>query len=265
MQRATTTLRLGRCLHMHKEILFLIVVHSKEIIDVFEKHNRYAKLQNYKYLLVGNHNTNYNSEKIIQCNTLPINIEDRANFLAYTGWYAAAHNESIIQDYEYICFLEYDTEVDVNFSLEYFTEIVFSKQLQCYGINLMDNINVLFEKSQFTDKLLQFLYHNNYKEIKPNNYNWIVTNNVVFKKSFLSDYFRDPLTQAFFNYLENDKMSGHFLERYLSVYCFIKNIMFDTIQGNNLIHRGYDSHNTQNIYSSQRGYEQFKIANKISN
>lgn len=250
---------------MNKDILFLIVVHNKSIIDVFESNNRYSKLKNYKYLLVGNHSVIFNSEKIIQCNTLPNNIEDRSNYLAYTGWYAAAHNPSLLQDYEYICFLEYDTDVDSDFSLEYFTNNVFTKQLNCYGINLMDNINVLFERSPFTTKLIQFLIKNGYNEIKPNNNNWIVTNNVVFKTNFLLDYFNDELTISFLEYLQNDKMSGHFLERFLSVFCFLKNIQFDTILNNNLTHRGYDSHNTQNIYSSSRGYEQFKAANQISN
>ena len=52
---------------MNKDILFLIVVHNKSIIDVFESNNRYSKLKNYKYLLVGNHSDIFNSEKIIQC------------------------------------------------------------------------------------------------------------------------------------------------------------------------------------------------------
>jgi hypothetical protein len=250
---------------MNKEILFLIVVHNKSIIDVFESNNRYIKLKNYKYLLVGDPSENLNSKKIIQCNTLPNNIENESNYLAYTGWYAAAYNPFLLEDYEYICFLEYDTDVDFDFSLEYFTNTVFTRHLDCYGINLMDNINVLFERSPFTTKLIRFLIENNYHEIRPNNNNWIVTNNVVFKTKFLLDYFNDELTVSFLKYLKNDKMSGHFLERFLSVFCFIKNVQFDTVLNNKLTHRGYDSHNTQNIYSSSRGYEQFKAANQISN
>jgi hypothetical protein len=59
-------------------------------------------------------------------------------------------------------------------------------------------------------------------------------------------------------------MSGHFLERFLSIYCFINNIQFDIIEQSGLVHRGLDSHRTQNIFNTNRGYEQFKAINKIS-
>jgi len=249
---------------MNNEILFLIVVHEKSLIDFFEKNQKYSALKNYKYLLVGNHKENFNDNKIVQCNLLPNNIEDKSNYLAYTGWYAAAHNPEITEKYRYICFLEYDTDPNECFSLDAFAESVYSKELKCYGINAIDNIKELFERTQFNTRLIKFLVKNNFNEIRPNNKNWIVTNNVVLKAEFLKEYFNDPLTVQFLEFLENDKMSGHFLERYLSVYCFIKDIKFDIIENSNLVHRGYDSHNTQGIYSSHRGYERFKIINKIS-
>lgn len=251
---------------MNNETLFLIVVHNKNIIDFFEENKKYQSFKNYKYLLVGNHQEDYNCKKIIQCNTLPNNIESKSNYLAYTGWYAAAHNPGIIDDYEYVCFLEYDTDPNNDFSLESFTEQIHNEKLDCYGINSIDNIRELFDRSQttFNGKLIKFLIKNNIKEIKPNNTDWIVTNNIVVKTEFFKKYFNDPLTIQFLEYLDNDKMSGHFLERYLSVYCYIKNIKFGIIKNSNLVHKGYDSHNTQGIYNSHRGYERFKTINKIS-
>ena len=35
--------------------------------------------------------------------------------------------------------------------------------------------------------------------------------------------------EEFMNFLNNDKMSGHNLERYLTAYCFINNIEFSFI------------------------------------
>lgn len=250
---------------MQNNIIFLIVVHDIRLIEFFESAGKYSKLDNYKYLLVGQHAENYQSDKIVQCCLLPDHIEQYKNYLAYTGWYAAVRNPDIIKGYDYVCFLEYDTDVDAEFSLQSFTNKVAAKNLNCYGLTWMSTHAGLFERSHFTTKLISFLLKEGHGEIKPNCDNWITTNNVVFKQPFLIEYFNDKLTRDFFEYLGNDKMSGHFLERYLSVYCFIRSIQFGIIENSSLVHRGLDSHNTQNIYHSPRGYEQFKTANKISN
>jgi threonyl-tRNA synthetase len=41
---------------------------------------------------------------------------------------------------------------------------------------------------------------------------------MFFRTQFLRDYITDEFTIDFFNHIDNDKMSGHFLERFLSVY-----------------------------------------------
>ena len=143
---------------MHsKNTLFLIVIHNKKIIDLFESNNKYSKLPNYKYLLVGNQITDYSNEKIIQCNRLPYNIEDKQHYLAYTGWYAAAKNTEILENYDYICFLEYDTDFDDNFSVENFTNFVYREQKKCYGIASLDTKIGFLQNSIFSEKLVSLI------------------------------------------------------------------------------------------------------------
>ena len=250
---------------MKNKILFLIVVHNKSIIDLFESAKKYHKLTNYKYLLVGNHNTDHSNDIIIQFNKLEKNIEHNANYLAYTGWYAAAHNKEITNGYDYVCLLEYDTDINENFSITEFCNEVVSKNKKCYGITAMDSITELFARNHFSDKLIDFLIKNKITEIKTTQNRWITTNNVVFTTEFLDTYFNHYLTKEILIYFNNHKMSGHFLERYLSIFCFLYSVDFDIIKCNNMQHRGYDSHRTQNIFSSHRGYEQFKTTNKVSN
>lgn len=245
------------------QIDFYIVVHSINLINFFEETEKYKDLVNYKYLLVGKHHTNYNNNKIIQCDRLLENKEDFNHYLAYTGWYALAKNLPTSSS-DYICFLEYDTDVMPGFNLENLQNYIYSKNLKCYGLTYMPLHDGIFVNTQFTHKTLSYLKQRNIKEIKPNNHNWITTNNMFFNKQFLVDYFNDPFTTDFLNYLNNDPMSGHFLERFLSIYCFINNITFDIIDNNILVHRGLDSHKTQNIFNTERGYEQFKAINKIS-
>lgn len=43
---------------------FFIVVHSKSIIDLYEKTKKYEKLPNYKYLLVGRHESDLAMTKL---------------------------------------------------------------------------------------------------------------------------------------------------------------------------------------------------------
>lgn len=243
--------------------IFYIVVHNIGLIEFFEKTRKYKHLNNYKYLLVGNHQDNHTSDKVIQCNLLNYNIEYQKNYLAYTGWYAVAKNKELHDRYDYICFLEYDTDVEDFFNFENFQNDLIKKGVKCCGVTYMPTHSGLFEKSQFTKKLISYLVKSGNSEISPNNENWITTNNMFFQKDFLLEYFDDALTRNFLDYMENDIMSGHYLERFLSIYCFIKNVQFSILENSGFTHRGFDSHNTQNIYHSNRGYEKFKLENNI--
>jgi len=243
---------------MQNKIQFFIVIHNISIIDVFERSGKYSKLPNYTYLLVGNTDKDYSSDKIIQCNKLTNNIEQKNNFLAYTGWYALVNNAELLGDYEFTCLLEYDTDVEEYFNLDDILLRLNNTDVSVWGITGMETHSGIFEKSHFTTGLFTYFKEKNIKEITTNNKMWMTTNNMFFRTDFLRDYITDKFTTDFFNHIDNDKMSGHFLERFLSIYCYYRNVKFNILDNSGLIHRGYDSHSTQNIYHSDRGYKQFK-------
>jgi hypothetical protein len=249
---------------MRYNFIFYIVVHSIGIIEHFEKTNKYSNLKNYKYLLVGNHQQNYTSDKIIQCNLLPTNFEHYKFLLAYTGWCAVAYNKELQSDYDYFFLLEYDTDVDDNFNIDEFVCKVNKLDVDVCGLTQMSTRIGLLENSHFTTKLISFLVETKNINIKSNNKNWLTTNNMMFKSDFLKRYLDDNFTKQFIEYVKEDKMAGHYLERFLSIYCFLNSVKFDVIDNPGLTHRGFDSHETQNIYHSHRGYEQFKTINQIS-
>jgi len=91
-------------------VLYLIVVHDPKIISKFESDKKYKGL-NYKYVLVGAHETDYTSSIIIQCDKLKFNIEHYNNYLAYTGWWAIGKNLLDTISESYLFFLEYDTNL----------------------------------------------------------------------------------------------------------------------------------------------------------
>ena len=248
---------------MKDKIQFFIVVHNINIINVFEKEGKYSKLPNYTYLLVGDAAEDYTSDKIIQCNKLTVNIEHKNNFLAYTGWYALANNAKLLRDYEFTCLLEYDTDVEECFNLNDILLRLNNTGINVWGITGMETHSGIFEKSHFTTGLFTYFKEKNIKELTTNNKMWMTTNNMFFRTQFLRDYITDEFTTDFFNHIDNDKMSGHFLERFLSIYCYYRDIKFSILNNSGLVHRGYDSHSTQNIHSSNRGYKQFKTINNI--
>lgn len=247
---------------MKQDLIFYIVVHDINIILLYEKQQKYSVLKNYKYLLVGNHKKNFSNEKIIQCDKLDDNIEYNANYLAYTAWYVASKIDTC---HEYICLLEYDSDLTDKFNYDEFYEQISNSNCSIFGFYNLPVSSSFLNNDIFSNKLISFLKTKGVREIKANNNKWIVTNNAVFKRQALVNLFEDKMTVELLDYLQNDKMSGHFLERYLSAFCFIRNIVFDFIKDGMLVHNALDSHNTQNRKFGNEGYEQFKTINKISN
>ena len=139
---------------------------------------------------------------------------------------------------------------------------IFNRNKKIYGFHPFELHSCFLDNNIFSSLLISFLKQKQFKELKPNNKFWMATNNMVFEKQCLVDFFKDEFTLDFLNYLKNDKMSGHNLERFLSVYCFINNIDYDFVTPNCFKHEAMDSHSTQ---GRNYVYEEFKTINKISN
>ena len=73
------------------------------------------------------------------------------------------------------------------------------------------------------------------------------------------------MTKKFLTFMQLDIMAGHYLERYLTTYCFLRNIDFGFINPCCFVHAALDSHNTQNRKDGPEGYERFKVTHQISN
>lgn len=235
------------------DVLFAIVVHDINIIKSFEKIEKYKFLKKYVYLLVGNHDTDYSNEYIIQCDRLHDNIENNKYYLAFTGWYALAKNINLISEkFKKIFLLEYDVSIKKD-EFNNIISIIEKNDYSIYGISEMD-INSCLRPSIFSNLLISFLKENQFKEIITNNKLCIASNNLLVTRSFLIDLFNNKLTLDFLKFLKNDKMSGHNLERYISVYCFLNNIKYDFINNFYFVHESLDSHDTQNKHENYLNY-----------
>jgi hypothetical protein len=246
---------------MQNNFEYYIVVHNPAIIEFFEKAEKYKTLKNYKYLLVKNYKTDFSNDHIIQCNKQANNIEHCNHCTAYTAWFAAAANNLVSRNSKYVCFLEYDTDLR---DIEKFAEMeknVLNGDKDVVGFFPLGIEHDFLTKTIFSEKLLDYLKQNNIRQIVPNNNFWSTTNNFYFKSDFFYKFMLDPFTLKFMNFLNNDKMSGHNLERYLTAYCFINNIEFSFINPVCFVHKALDSHNTQ---GRAHEYEKFKTLNQIS-
>jgi len=230
-----------------KFIHFYIVVHKKELIDKFEQEKKYERVGNYTYLLVGNHPVNYTSDKIIQCEHLPNNIEHRKNFLAYTGWYAVCNNTEMRE--EYACLLEYDTTLTDDFNLDALSKEIRSKGVDMYGIARL-NINCCFLNNDvFTSGMVDFLKSEGIQGLTTNNTEWMVSNNIFIRPSTLRDLTDSDLARRCFQFMKLDnRMNGHYLERFTTVFCFLQNRRFDFAGEKMFCHPALDSHGTMHAY-----------------
>jgi hypothetical protein len=244
------------------KILFSIVVHDPKIIERFEADGKYNHLKHYNYLLVGKHENNYSSEKIIQCDRLINNIEDKKNYLAYTAWYAAAYNDIISPEYDYVFFLEYDTIFTDKNAIDEMIRNIFIEDKNVYGTDPYETTSCFLDGSIFNSLVVQYLVQNNITGLPAKDKHWMATNNMAFKRKFVSEFFHDVFTKDFLTFLNNDRMSGHNLERFLSVYCFYRRKSFGFINPHCLKHQALDSHDTQ---GRSQEYEKFKVTNQISN
>jgi hypothetical protein len=245
-----------------KDVMFCIVVHSPQIIKKFEKDNKYNCLPSYIYVLVGKHDINYTSEKIIQCDILPDNIEHCNNYLAYTGWYAISKNIHLIpENVKYLFFLEYDTNIINDKDIDSVIKNILLENKDAYGTDCYPTTSCFLDNSIYNFLMVNFLIEQNIPGLPAKNKNWMVTNNTVLKRDFLIELFNSNFTKKFLKFLDNHKLSGHSLERFLSVYCFLYKKQFGFISPNCFKHHALDSHNTQGRHND---YERFKTLNQIS-
>jgi hypothetical protein len=219
-----------------KNILYCIVVHDIKIIQHFEKIKKYKSLLNYKYILVGDQDELHTSDKIIQANIQPNNIESLKNYLAYTGWWAFGKNLLDSFKEEYIFFLEYDTNISNSNLVEIMENNILLSNFDVIGIDTLPT-NVCFD--EFFDPYITQLM--NYKD---SGY-WLVTNNICFRRSALKQFINSSELLQVFKHLNNGEGTGHALERYTTIYSSSKGFSMGVIDPVCFQHLAMDSHGSQ--------------------
>jgi hypothetical protein len=234
---------------------YYIFVHDTEIIDILEQRQEFSALGNYQYVLLSNKTFSNTYTNTIVSKDYELNIEDNKHYLQFTGWYCLGANK--IPKTEYVTLLEYDVRVKFNIN-EIINTAIDNTHLDCYGFSSLPKTNSFLNNDIFSTGLVEYM---NYKNINPDtiinsdhNKDWIVTSNVTIKTDIFFKLVRSELFISFLNFLKNNKYSGHYLERFITVFLTQNKYSYGFIQ-DCVTHYAADSHNTQNRHYV---YQKFK-------
>ena len=242
---------------------YYIFVHDIEIINLLEERKEFKHLPNYQYVLLTKNECDIKQDNIIISKDYELNIEDYKNYLQFTGWYCLGANK--IPTTDYITLLEYDVRVNDLIDKEIHTAINTTK-LDCYGYAHLPKTNSFLNGDIFSNGLIDYLRAQNIssQEIIINSLSteWIVTSNITIKTDIFLKLVRSDLFIKLLNYLSNTKMSGHFLERFITVYLTLMNNSYGFID-NCVTHYAVDSHNTQNRNYAYQEFKQKQLINLL--
>jgi hypothetical protein len=230
-----------------------IFIHNQDLIVEFENKNRFSNLKKYKYVFLGNSETNKieNNEKVIIAKNYKNNLEEYPYFTAFTGWYLLWKNNLI--NTEYVNLFEYDAILHKNIEQIESKIIYDNPDMIGYIPVATSNFHFINNKDWVEDIFLAIkkVYNVDMEkqirrllQIKPNMF-WSSTNNVTFKREVFNEYIQwfEPLI----SYIKDTKTCGHAQERAISFFYLTKNKKM--VLTNGIIeHLQMDSHKTQGHY-----------------
>ena len=237
-----------------------IFVHDQNIILDYLRVDKFNLLDNLIYVFVGNGETSKIEDKpnIIICKNLPINIEEYPKLTSFTGWYAIWKNN--LYDSDFINLFEYDVNLSDNFnevfneSVESDTNIIGYIPFSPHHYNFLSHIPWSLEL--LTSIKLNYNI-NTLDEVNKLSNDTVcsMTSNHTFSKKSFESYMEwmEPMIDD----IKKSELSGHLIERSISVFYLLNKIENVIILPNILHHFQFDSHKTQGI-SEQKMIENYK-------
>lgn len=230
---------------------YFVICHDPKWIQQCEL-SVMGTLPNLRYVLVGRTPFSFklDREKIIVCNELQENIEHRPNLCSFTAWYAIQKNGLLKSDY--VCLLEYDTQLRSNFHS--LNEQIITRQKENrfilgYKKAAVDHAVFLKSSPWLEITLRDFLkidlqtFVSNHKHKNPY---WLTTTNILLPSQRLIDFvdWFFPLTAHF----SEDAWGAFVHERMIYIYSILNqlNILFS--ENEILTHQERKSHGLSDLY-----------------
>ena len=229
---------------------YFIVCHSQESIIEFLDTKKFNTLPNYRFLFVGNRETNQLKplSNVIVCNKLPKNIEECANLCSFTAWYAISKNK--LYNSNHLCLLEYDIEYSQELHNKNTFAISNETKPSIYGYSIAPVNHRVFYRST---PILELAIHKTYNIDLLNfinNYGsqekyWLTTTNMMMHQNTLRSFvdWYMPMIEQF----KYEPMSAYVHERAIHVFSLLKNIQLNYIK-NAIKHHQKCSHSIEDVY-----------------
>jgi hypothetical protein len=222
---------------MTHSIIIVFVCHSIETVEEALK-----KIPNAHIIFVGDKEVNEAIRKnpnIILAREQPDNIEDEKKLLTFTAWYVIIKND-LYKEYEYICVLEYDVQIDNNFLKNITNKVdekiddvlTFLQASSCFNMDIdMKVLKEFLENKKLDYELLQ----EKCKTV------WYPSTNQCMKRKILND-FVDWYYPDYLQIKEQHlKQLSWYHERVFSVYIRVNDLKVAVLSG--LKHFCKNSHN----------------------
>jgi hypothetical protein len=212
--------------------------HDQDIILNYIKEKKYS--DNLKFLFLGNREIDKikDLDNVIICRDLEFNIEDHKNCLQYCAWYAVLKNK-LIDNSEYVRFVDYDIDIinnDIHITSDVKGTVAYDWNFHFYH-GFGDSEKLKNEIVQISKKTIFQLIEEH--ENKYNQTSWFSSIDTIMKKEFYFDFMN-----WFTSIYETNKLEYYFgmhFERYLTIYCLINSINYETSFGET-IHQQLKSH-----------------------
>lgn len=244
------------------QIDYFIVCHNQDIINQQIDENIFGDLPNYKFLFVGNGETNkVNSldHETIVCRNLKHNLEEHPCLCSFTAWYAVVKNSLYKNDN--ICLLEYDFYPFNNFHSSNMGYCPLNTRVVGYAHTLVHHY-VFHKSTPWLEIALKKTYNidlNNllHTQLKNSMY-WPISTNILLNAKILESFVSwfAPMAELF----KHHPLGSYVHERAFFIYCTINNIdikyNLNCSQHQQLA--SHDSHDLYGAFLQKRNTRDFK-------
>lgn len=223
---------------MSEKFLTFVMCHDQNII--FDSVNNELYKDNVKFLFLGKGEVDKikSFDDVIICRDLEFNIEEYKNCLQYCAWYAVLKN-NLLGDHEYVRFIDYDIDINNKISVTKDVKGTIAYDWEYYfytgfgdSEKFQNHVKEISNKTIF--ELIE-THQTNFGQTK-----WFSSIDTIMKRQFYFDFMMwfDGLYEKY----KNEYYFGMHFERYLTIYCLIKNVDYEISFGETT-HKQLKSHN----------------------
>jgi hypothetical protein len=226
------------------ELETFIVVHDEQLLLDHERQGRFASLRRYRYLFVGMRSTELigDREDVVVVRRLPDNIEEHANLLSFTAWYAIARNDLAVT--RHVAILEYDVTISDAFEGRTLAALSAGHAIVGYVPSRLTDPTFLYA-TPWLDQSIATAYGIDVYDVVRKHLvgggadQWTGSTNHAMATKDLADFVEWflPLTPIF----RHDPSGAAVHERAISIYCLLQGIA-DTLVPGVLRHQMARSH-----------------------